>query len=79
MEVWLDLLRRKSPGERAAAALSASDLVTQMVEAGVRLAYPDADEREVYLRVAARRLGRDLTIQIFGWDPDLNDHVVRRP
>jgi hypothetical protein len=34
--------------------------------------YPDADEREVFLRVAARRLGRKLTIAAYGWDPDLH-------
>jgi hypothetical protein len=34
--------------------------------------YPDADEREVFLRVAARRLGRDLMIAACGWDPDLH-------
>ena len=32
--------------------------------------YPHADEREVFLRVAARRLDRQAMIDVYGWDPD---------
>lgn len=32
--------------------------------------YPEADEREVFLRVAARRLDRESMIKAYGWDPD---------
>jgi len=31
--------------------------------------YPEADEREIFLRVAARRLDRDTMIKVYGWDP----------
>jgi hypothetical protein len=33
---------------------------------------PDAGDREVFLRVAARRLDRETMIQVYGWDPDLH-------
>jgi hypothetical protein len=31
-----------------------------------------AGEREVFLRVAARRLDRETMIKAYGWDPELN-------
>lgn len=33
----------------------------------MRAQYPHASEREVFLRVAARRLGRELMIKAYGW------------
>jgi hypothetical protein len=34
--------------------------------------YPRAGEREVFLRVAARRLDRETMLRVYGWDPDLH-------
>ena len=38
--------------------------------AGVRMRHPAADEREINLRVFALRLGRDLMVRAYGWDPE---------
>jgi hypothetical protein len=70
MEVWLDLLRRMTPGEKLAATLNLSAFALQMSEAGVRSLHPLASDREVFLRAAARRLPRDLMIRVYGWDPE---------
>jgi len=70
MEVWLDLLRRMTPGEKLAATLDASQFVLQMYEMGVRRMYPQAGDREVLLRVAARHLPRELMVRAYGWDPE---------
>ncbi len=59
MEVWLDLLRKKAPGERLAATLGLAELALKMAEAGVRKMHPQAPDREVFLRVAARQLPRE--------------------
>ena len=75
MEVWLKLLREKTPGEKLAATLNASQFVLQMYEMGVRSAYPKASDREVLLRVAARHLPRDLMIQVYGWDPEADGQL----
>jgi hypothetical protein len=75
MEVWLDLLRRMTPGERIAATLDLTSFALQMSASGVRLAFPDAKDREVLLRVAARHLPRDLMIRAYNWDPDTNGHA----
>jgi hypothetical protein len=40
-----------------------------MAAAGVRSRYPAADEREVFLRVAAQSLSRDEMIRAYHWDP----------
>ncbi len=69
MEVWLELLRRMTPGEKIAASLNAAQFVLQMYEMGVRRLYPDADDSEVLRRVAARHLPRELVIRAYGWDP----------
>lgn len=78
MEVWLDLQRRMPAGEKIAAVLAASHLVLRMYEAGVRLQYPQASDREIFLRMAARHLDRDLMIRAYGWDPDLHADSSRR-
>lgn len=70
MEVWLDLQRKKTPGEKLALVFEASQLVLQMYEMGVRRLYPEADDREVLLRVAARHLSRETMIRAYGWDPE---------
>jgi len=45
-------------------------MVEQLSLAGVRLRHPNVDERELFLRAAALRLGRALMIEVYGWDPD---------
>ena len=44
-------------------------MLIKMAEEDVRRQYPEASEREVFLRAASRRLGRDLMIKAYGWDP----------
>jgi len=78
MKVWLDLQRRMPPGEKIAAVLAASHLVLRMYEAGVRLQHPEASDREIFLRMAARHLDRDVMIRAYGWDPDLHADSGRR-
>ena len=70
LEVWLDLQREKTPGEKLALVFEASQLVLQMYEMGLRRLYPAADDREVLLRVAARHLPRETMIRAYGWDPE---------
>ncbi len=38
--------------------------------AEVRRLYPEADDREVFLRVTARRLGPELMKKVYGWQQD---------
>jgi hypothetical protein len=70
MKVWIDLLRKKTPGENLAAVQGLSGMAMELARAGERLAHPKADEREVFLRAASRWLDRDLMIQAYGWDAE---------
>jgi hypothetical protein len=70
MEVWMEMLRAKTPGERIAMAFELSEFAVKVAESGVRTRYPNASEREIFLRSAALRLPRDLMIRAYGWDPE---------
>jgi hypothetical protein len=48
--------------KKIASVFTPSRLAIQLSEAGVRMAYPEANDREIFLRAAARRLSRDLMI-----------------
>jgi len=69
MKVWIELLRKKTPGEKLGMVFEMPSFLRALSEADVRANHPDADEREVFLRAAARRLDRDLMIRVYGWDP----------
>jgi len=64
--VYIDILREMSPSDRLYRAMELSDFVRCASEAGVRRAYPEADEREVFLRSAQRRLGPELFHRVYG-------------
>jgi hypothetical protein len=72
LEVYIGLYRNMTVSERLERVFELCELQQSLQEANVRALYPGADEREVFLRVAARRLGRDLMIKAYGWDPDLH-------
>ena len=69
MEVWLDLLRKHSPHEKIGTVFSMSQFALRMAERGVRAQHQGASDREVFLRVAARHLSRELMIAAYHWDP----------
>lgn len=66
-----EILRNMSVAEKAAQVAALSLDVQHLAEAGVRQRHPQADEREVFLRVAALRNGRELSVAAYGWDPDV--------
>jgi hypothetical protein len=67
-EVFLACVRRMSPAQRMLRALELSDMVRGLAEQGVRQRFPQADEREVFLRVARLRLGDELFRKAYGED-----------
>ena len=72
LAVYIQLLRDMTPGERTARIFELSAFQENLQRASVRSMYPDADDHEVFLRVAARRLDRETMIRVYNWDPDLN-------
>lgn len=69
MEVWRDIQRAMTVGQKMSAVLGASQLVLRAYEMGVRRMYPGATDEEVTWRVAARHLPRELVMRAYGWDP----------
>jgi hypothetical protein len=72
LEVYIRLHREMEPRERLARIFELCELQEALQTSSVRSLWPHADEREVFLRVAARRLGRDLMIRAYGWDPEMH-------
>ena len=62
MEVWIEALRAMTGGQRALIALSLSGRAIRLSESGMRAMYPNASDREVFVRAAALRLPRELMI-----------------
>ena len=60
--------RRMTPAQRLMHVAEGYDVGTILAENDVRRMHPDADEREVKLRVASRRLSPELMKKAFGWD-----------
>ena len=72
LRVFYDIQRRRSGEQKLADAFDLSQGLFEMAKQGVRMRYPEADEREVFLRAVATRLPRELMIRAYGWDPLLH-------
>ena len=75
LQVFLSLQRRRTPSQKLKQVFEMTELVLKAAEAGVRQMYPDAGEREVFLRAAARRLDRETMVKVYGWDPRLHERA----
>ena len=64
-------IRGMTPLERFEQVHALNQLCEQLATAGVKSRHPEATDREVRMRVFALRLGRQLMIDVYGWDPDL--------
>ena len=60
--------RRMSGREKIARVRALNRTTIALALADIRYRHPHADEREVLLRLASRRLGPDLTREALGWD-----------
>jgi hypothetical protein len=64
-KVFLELMRQMSE-EKLHRAIDLTAAVRNLGEANIREAHPGASEREIFLRVAQRQLGRELFQKVFG-------------
>lgn len=71
-EVLTRLQREMPPAEKLRLALEWSEIVRQFAEAGLREKYPQATERELFLRYARQSLGLELFQKVHGaeWDAE---------
>ena len=65
-----ELLRKLSPERRLETAMKLSRAVRELALAGIRLRHPEADDRELRVRLAVRLYGRSAAMRLFGEVPD---------
>jgi hypothetical protein len=68
--VFIDLHRKMDPAQKIKTVFELSDSLWSLALASVRREYPEADDREVFLRTAARRLDAGTVRKVCGFDPD---------
>ncbi|HYJ77986.1 MAG TPA: hypothetical protein VEW03_00085 [Longimicrobiaceae bacterium] len=71
-QVLLDGYRRMSPAEKLERVFELNDALEQLARARIRAQYGEVAEREMRLRLASLRLGRETMVKVFGWDPDVH-------
>jgi hypothetical protein len=74
-ERWADELvrakvRELEPAERLERTQRLIDATRELRLQGLRLRYPEDSDDLLRLREAAQRLGRELMIRVYGWDPE---------
>lgn len=70
-EILVEAYRQMTPQERIARAMALTRATLELAAAGIRERHgADIPERELELRLAALRLGRETMIEVFGWDPE---------
>lgn len=73
-ETLLELYRNMEPGRKLRLLFEHQAAVDAVALAGIRLRHPRATERELTLRLAALRYPRELMVQVFGWDPEVQGY-----
>lgn len=69
-QVLIELRRRMTFDEKFRQFLEMTEMVLRGYEDRVRREYPEASEREVFLRAAALRLGNETVRRVYGWSPE---------
>lgn len=62
------MLRRMSGQERLELASRLTLAIQELAFAGMRERFPNAPDDEIWLRLAARRLGREVVLEVYGFD-----------
>ena len=66
----IKIRRNMTFDERFRQFLEMTEMVLRGYEDRVRREYPQASEREVFLRAAALRLGTETVRRVYGWSPE---------
>lgn len=69
LERFYEIQRQRTPEQKLQDVFDLSEGLIALTEAGMRQRYPQASDREIFLRAAATRIPRDLMIKAYGWDP----------
>lgn len=64
--VLMDLYRRMTPGDKLRRVADLNGMASAFAAAGLRARHPGAEERELFLRLAALRLGAAVVARAYG-------------
>jgi hypothetical protein len=70
LEVFFRLQREMTPSQKINLVFELNETLMGSQMAEIRARHPEASGREVFLRMAARRLDRETMIRVYGWDPE---------
>lgn len=70
LRVYLRIQSQIPPESKLKRVAEMYDAINALQTAEVRRLYPKASDREVFLRVTARRLGPELMRKVYGWESD---------
>jgi hypothetical protein len=70
LKVFIECQRRLTPAQKIKAVFDMNRFLMALAEASERRLHPQADDREIFLRVVARRLDRATMKRVYGWPPD---------
>jgi hypothetical protein len=68
--VQFAIWRRMSAADKCRIVLELNEMTLELARQGIRERHPDADEREVFLRLVSTWLDRDTMIRAYGVDPE---------
>jgi hypothetical protein len=69
LAVFYEIQRSRPGAQKLLDVFDLSEGMFETVKADIRRRYPEADEREVFLRAVASRVSPELMIRAYGWDP----------
>jgi hypothetical protein len=70
LRVYLKIQSRMPAERKLGLVAEMYDAISALQASEVRRLHPAATDREVFLRVTARRLGPELMRKVYGWQPD---------
>jgi hypothetical protein len=70
LKVFLDIQRSMTPSQKIQSVFEQVEFMHALIESTERKRDPEASDREIFLRVIARRLDRETMLRVYGWRPD---------
>lgn len=72
--ILIEGYRKMTPEQKLERVFGLRAALQELTAAVIRQQRPDADERELRLRVASRSIPRELMVAAFGWDPEVEGY-----
>lgn len=71
-QLMVEIYRRLDPAGKMGLIGRLTGGMTELAIAGITSRHPGASPEEIGRRLAALRYGRELVMQVYGWDPEIH-------